>query len=205
MKINKSLGVCIGASTVSAVFLKKQNNSVTVESHITTPHHGNPGDILNKIFSGNIPEKAAVTGKKFRNFLNLTSISEAEAVELASGFLNLSADLIISAGGENFIVYSPGKDNKIARVYTGNKCASGTGEFFLQQIRRMDLNTPEAVSLGSKGDPYNISGRCSVFCKSDCTHALNKGVPRENVVAGLSRMMARKITELVPEDRKQRV
>ena len=41
-------------------------------------------------------------------------------------------------------------------------------------------------------EPHKVSGRCSVFCKSDCTHALNKGIEKEAVVAGLARMMAGK-------------
>ncbi|MGE5680241.1 MAG: acyl-CoA dehydratase activase, partial [Bacillota bacterium] len=196
MIITRSLGICIGASTVSAVILKKQNNSVIIDSVKTLAHNGNPRKAVADIFNGKIPENIAATGKKFRNFLNLTSISEAESIELAAEFLGLSADIIVSAGGENFIVYALDEKNKISKVATGNKCASGTGEFFLQQIKRMDLKTEEAISLGVKGDPYNISGRCSVFCKSDCTHALNKGVAKENVVAGLSRMMAQKIIEL---------
>jgi activator of 2-hydroxyglutaryl-CoA dehydratase len=192
----KSLGICIGASTVSAVYISRHHNSISVISARTLPHNGNPKEILGKIFSNEVPGKITITGKKFRQFLNLTSISEAEAIELAMNNLQLSADLIISAGGENFIVYSLDKQNKISKVSTGNKCASGTGEFFLQQIKRMDLNIEEAVKYGLHGEPYNISGRCSVFCKSDCTHALNKGVAKENVVAGLSKMMAQKIIEL---------
>ncbi|NQV15321.1 activase, partial [bacterium] len=35
------------------------------------------------------------------------------------------------------------------------------------------------------------------FCKSDCTHATNIGVPKGQVVAGLSQMMANKILELL--------
>ena len=110
--------------------------------------------------------------------------------------LQVNADLIISAGGENFVVYLLDKNKKISKAVTGNKCASGTGEFFLQQIKRMNLPVEEAIELGVTGSPYNISGRCSVFCKSDCTHALNKGVSKNNVVAGLSKMMAQKIIEL---------
>ncbi|MCI5223846.1 MAG: activase, partial [Candidatus Electrothrix sp. AR4] len=36
-----------------------------------------------------------------------------------------------------------------------------------------------------------------VFCKSDCTHALNKGVAKDQVVAGLSQMMSGKVLELL--------
>ena len=196
MSVIKSLGICIGASTVSTVHVSRQHNSVSVDFAHTINHNGNPKKILEKIFSKEVPVKIAVTGKKFRHFLNLTSIPEAEAIELALNNLQLSADLVISAGSENFIVYSLDKQNKISKVATGNKCASGTGEFFLQQIKRMDLDIDEAVKYGLQGEPYNISGRCSVFCKSDCTHALNKGVAKENVVAGLSKMMAQKIIEL---------
>ena len=35
------------------------------------------------------------------------------------------------------------------------------------------------------------------FCKSDCTHALNKGAAKSKVVAGLCKMMAGKIEELL--------
>ncbi len=196
MTTKNSLGICIGASSISTVKLKKHLNSYEIDSVGSVVHNGNPSSVINEIFKEEIPDYIAITGKKFRTFLNLPSISEAEAIELALDKLNLTADLIISIGAENFIVYQLDKKNKISRVTTGNKCASGTGEFFLQQIKRMDINVNEAVKLGLKGEPYNISGRCSVFCKSDCTHALNKGVPKENVVAGLSRMMANKIIEL---------
>lgn len=206
MAVQKSLGICIGASTVSAVYIRKQYNTVLIDEARTITHNGNPKKVISDLFSaGKIPPRVTVTGKKFRKFLNLTSISEAEAVETAADHLQLTSDIIISAGGENFIIYALNGDNKISKVCTGNKCASGTGEFFLQQIKRMDLDVEEAIAFGQEGEPYNISGRCSVFCKSDCTHALNKGVEKASVVAGLSKMMAQKIIELTSRVSHQRV
>lgn len=193
---NKALGVCIGASTVSSVLVSNHNGQIKIANQFSLPHHGSPKKIIEEIFSNGIPDKVAVTGRKFKQLLNATSISESEAIENAISYLGLSPDLIISAGGENFILYVIDKKGKITKAITGNKCASGTGEFFLQQIKRMNLSLDDAITLGTNGEPYNISGRCSVFCKSDCTHALNKGVAKENVVAGLSRMMSQKIIEL---------
>ena len=46
-------------------------------------------------------------------------------------------------------------------------------------------------------EPFKVSGRCSVFCKSDCTHALNKGVRKSEVTSGLSLMMAEKVEDLL--------
>ena len=61
----------------------------------------------------------------------------------------------------------------------------------------MDLNADEAIALAENQEPHKIAGRCSVFCKSDCTHALNIGEPKGAVVAGLCKMIANKITELI--------
>lgn len=193
---NRALGICIGASTVSYVLVAQHDEEIKVEKHFSLPHHGSPHQIITDIFSNGAPNKVTVTGRKFKQLLNATSISESEAIETALANSRVTPDLVISAGGENFILYVVDTNGKISKALTGNKCASGTGEFFLQQIKRMDLSLDDAIDKGSCGEPYNISGRCSVFCKSDCTHALNKGVAKENVVAGLSRMMAQKIIEL---------
>ena len=194
--LSRYLGINIGASSISTVELQKCDEQITILSNKTVAHHGNPRNIIEEIFRGEIPDKIVVTGRKFRKLLNITSIPEPEAVELAAEYLQLDTDIIISAGGENFIIYLLDKNRKISKCMTGNKCASGTGEFFLQQIKRMDLSVEEAIDIDDEGAAYKISGRCSVFCKSDCTHALNKGISKSNVISGLCRMMANKIIEL---------
>ncbi len=190
------LGINIGASSISTVELQKTDGHIKIISAKTIAHHGNPKQIIEEIFQNETPVNIVVTGRKFRSLLNVTSIPEPEAVELSAEFLQLDTDIIISAGGENFIIYLLDKNRRISKCMTGNKCASGTGEFFLQQIKRMDLTVEEAINIVDGNEAYNSSGRCSVFCKSDCTHALNKGISKSNVIAGLCRMMANKIIEL---------
>jgi len=104
---------------------------------------------------------------------------------------------LLSLGSENFILYELGEGGTVAGVRTGNKCASGTGEFFLQQIGRMNMSVEDACRGAVEAEPYRVSGRCSVFCKSDCTHALNKGVPGERVAAGLGGMIAEKALDIL--------
>ena len=199
----KSLGICAGASTISLVGLEQSQTGIkTIFSNFQS-HDGNPKKVLRKLLGQleNISEfKIAVTGRKFRNMLNFSAISEPEAVELAAGFI-LPADhpykVVISAGGETTMVYHLDDDGRVDEIHTGNKCASGTGEFFLQQLGRMSITLDEAGDMEMPEKPYVVSGRCSVFCKSDCTHALNKGIAKDRVVAGLSRMMAGKVLELL--------
>ncbi len=203
----KAFGICLGASTISAVEVIKEGNDIKIGRIIRKEHDGNPreifGEVVNELNTGDAP--VLVTGRRFRSFVSLPSVTEPEAVESALHYIHTRTgstahekyDALVSAGGETFMVYRLDDDQRIVGISTGNKCASGTGEFFLQQIKRMDLTIEKAVEAAVNGDPYSVSGRCSVFCKSDCTHALNKGVPVSDVTAGLCEMIASKIIELV--------
>jgi activator of 2-hydroxyglutaryl-CoA dehydratase len=203
--LKKSLGICLGASTIKVVELSISNNQAVITRSLVRNHECNPRESFLSLISGldlSSYDYGMVTGRKFRTILDTPSITEPEAVENALAWLRHSGDrrpyrAVASLGAENFIVYVLDSDGAIATVETGNKCASGTGEFFLQQIRRMDISIGEAVSLAAESDLYKVSGRCSVFCKSDCTHALNKGIPIGRVTAGLCSMMAEKILDLL--------
>jgi len=208
----RSLGLCLGASTVSIVQLEMDRSEPKnpaakqkprVIDFAIHPHEGNPKKTLLDAFSRldvESFERVAATGRKFRRFVNLSSISEPEAVEYAYPYVkppDIECPAVVSAGGETFMVYALDRSGRIANVITGNKCASGTGEFFLQQLRRMDVTLEAAAQWAAVEQPHHVSGRCSVFCKSDCTHATNKGIPRSQVTAGLCKMMANKILELL--------
>jgi predicted CoA-substrate-specific enzyme activase len=204
------IGVCLGASSVSFVHIEQTDNSLSVVNSLSLPHNGDPKNVLldnlKKINPGNLPVVA--TGRKFRNLVNYTKISEPEATELAFDFVSLNEDkytAIASLGGETFMVYTLNEEGRISNVVSKNQCASGTGEFFLQQIKRMDLTADEISNVAKDVEPHKVSGRCSVFCKSDCTHALNKGVEKSEVASGLAQMMAEKVEELLKKASDEKV
>ena len=203
----RSLGICLGASTVTTVEMidegKGSRGRPRTGEVFIEPHEGNPKRVLRdrlRELDTSKYDSFAVTGRRFRKFVNMTSLGEPEALEYALEHANPDGkryNAVVSAGGETFMVYVLDERGKITAVHTGSKCASGTGEFFLQQIRRMGLTLPEAMEAAETGKPHRLSSRCTVFCKSDCTHATNKGVPRGDVVAGLCEMMGQKIVELM--------
>ena len=203
----KSLGICLGASTVSMVQLEQdtvgENGRPIIVDCSRHPHNGSPREtLISALGTMDLTsfDRIAATGRKFRKFTNLSSISEPESVEHAYAYAkpqNISCPAVVSAGGETFMVYVLDRTGRISNILTGNKCASGTGEFFLQQLRRMNVSLDEAAQWAVEEIPHLVSGRCSVFCKSDCTHATNKGIPKSKVTAGLCKMMSDKILELL--------
>lgn len=202
----KSTGICIGASNVTVAQVEYNGNAIEVLETRSIPHEGNPFAILSSIVVDPIvstAEHVAVTGRKIRSFVQMTILSEPEALEEAYAYFLRAGDTaqtIVSAGGESFMVYRLDGHGRIVDVHSGNKCASGTGDFFLQQIKRMDLTFENAMDAVDIENPYAVAGRCSVFCKSDCTHALNKGAAKAQVIAGLCKMMAEKLSELLKRD-----
>jgi predicted CoA-substrate-specific enzyme activase len=209
----RAIGICLGASNVKIVELAREpGGAVSIVRRLVRNHESNPRrvfrELVDELALGSY-ELGVLTGRKFRGIVNAASITEAEAIEQALALMRVrgaegvGANVLVSLGAESFIAYMLTADGHISSIETGNKCASGTGEFFKQQIRRMDISTAEAVRLATDSEEYAVSGRCSVFCKSDCTHALNKGVPIGRVTAGLCQMMAEKVVDLLEKsDRK---
>jgi len=196
------VGISLGSSNIKIVTGEVRGDSFILDHQATCAHGGNPRLVLQELLReyARPNSRIALTGHKLKEQVLLPGISEPEATELALGFLKSelpAVDAIVSAGGENFLVYELDRLGRIATVHVGNKCASGTGEFFLQQVRRMGLDPASATAQAETDAPYKIADRCSVFSKSDCTHALNKGTAKGRVVAGLGRMMAGKIGELL--------
>ena len=209
----RAVGICLGASNVKVVELTREGEAVTITRQIVRGHESNP----RKAFEALVDELdlksyelGALTGRRFRDVVRATSVTEPEALEGALELLAhqgrpLTGNVLVSLGAENFVAYNLDADGHVATVETGNKCASGTGEFFRQQIRRMDVEADRAVALAHSAEVYPVSGRCSVFCKSDCTHALNKGVPIGRVTAGLCQMMSEKVVDLLERSERREV
>lgn len=201
------LGICIGASTIKVAELGEVAGIARLGQTRVSPHDCHLRAGLEQIFAA-FPltryRRVCVTGRKHKHVVNLPTVTEPEAVERALRYVRQRLpedappfDALLSLGSENFIVYELSPAGAIQGVRTGNKCGSGTGEFYLQQLRRMDIPLAHASELARTAEPYAVCGRCSVFCKSDCTHALNKGVPRARVLAGLGDMIADKALEIL--------
>ncbi len=196
-----SLGINIGSSNVKVTML--EGNNILWSS--VEPHEGNfLYTLKNILLSRNIPAdiKSLATGTEGRHLLNINSVIEPLCIEEALQRLNYEVDALVSLGGEDLVVYTIDKNNKIITSFSGNKCASGTGEFFKQQLARMNMNLDDINSIPEHCCVLKLSSRCSVFMKSDCTHRLNKGEANKGDIAlSLSDVMAIKVIDFLKRAR----
>jgi activator of 2-hydroxyglutaryl-CoA dehydratase len=195
------LGLDVGSTSVKACLM---TGGVESWSEVRA-HDGDVVGTARSILAGrSIPDgtPTVVTGGEGRRQFRLERAIGPEALERALAALGLDATAVVSVGGEDLVVYRLDA-GRIVGTYAGNKCASGTGEFFAQQLRRMDLPL-EAVDSPEMEQAcvHRLSSRCSVFMKSDCTHKLNKGeADRHDIVLSLTHVMAGKVLEFLAKAR----
>jgi len=195
--MKSNLGINIGSSSVKIVYL--ENNQVSWFKNLE--HDGNFLETLkNFLKRENFSKetKGFVTGNEGRHLLNLPNEIESLCLEKVLEVKKYQVDAVVSLGGENFVVYTIDSQGKIITSFSGNKCASGTGEFFKQQLGRMDMKLSDLDSISPEAKSYPLSARCSVFMKSDCTHKLNKGeASKDDIVLSLSEVMASKVVDFL--------
>ena len=125
------VGINVGAITIKAVALKNAEATAKVEAH-----QGRPLDVLKRMLAG--PE--FTDAEYFGVSGNIGHISEVAAIQRAIEEVSGNFDAVASLGGESFLVYIV-IGGRITNVLSHNKCAAGSGEFFVQQIGRMGLYT----------------------------------------------------------------
>ncbi|MCK5409534.1 MAG: activase, partial [Candidatus Heimdallarchaeota archaeon] len=188
------VGVNIGSVSVNFVNIDDENNINTIKR----PHLGKPSEVLDEILAENKSLKECF----YRVSGSFGDVSEVVAVERGVSSFDDKFDVVISLGGEAFVLYVLDEEGYIVNVLSHDKCAAGSGEFFIQQIDRLNISLPEAMSLANKGNKIEIASRCSVHCKSDITHKLNRGETSvEDVLASVLASMANKIKGLIFQSR----
>jgi len=185
----------IGAVSVKRV---RVHENGSMETDIRR-HGGDPGGTVRSMLhhGGRIPGGAVVTGPQAASFLSLPYVPESICMEAALRYLGPQPDLVLSLGGECFVVYCMAGGN-IRRTTSSNRCAAGSGEFLVQQFGRMNLDLESGITAAKQGRRVTLASRCSVHCKSDATHKLNKGeCTSADIACSLIASLADRIATLV--------
>ncbi|HXJ67735.1 MAG TPA: acyl-CoA dehydratase activase, partial [Verrucomicrobiae bacterium] len=188
------VGINIGALTVKVAAARSDARIALVSAH-----RGRPLQVLEQMLAG--PEFA--DAEYFGVSGRLGHISEVAAIQRALQEAPGDFDAVASLGGESFLAYIVA-ERRIVNVFSHNKCAAGSGEFFVQQIGRMGLEMEEAIQRSFAGNVVPLASRCSVHCKSDITHKLNRNeATPEDILHTLHDSMASKVVALLEKGQRE--
>jgi len=95
-----------------------------------------------------------------------------------------------------------GQDSKVIKIAKGrvvdfvmnDKCAAGTGRFLevIAEVLSLEIDEMGDISLSSQ-NPAQISNICTVFAEQEVVSSLSKGIPVNDLVAGVHKSMATRI------------
>jgi predicted CoA-substrate-specific enzyme activase len=102
---------------------------------------------------------------------------------------------IIDIGGQDSKVIEIDAQGVVSRFEMNDKCAAGTGRFFevlAHRILNVELEELELMISNAK-NPATISSMCTIFAESEIISFLSQGIAKEDIVAGMSKSIVRRI------------
>lgn len=116
----------------------------------------------------------------------LRVLEEVPALVKGVRALAPQAASVIGVGAQSG-VFATGFAHGSAPEFAMNEsCAAGTGSFFEDQMQRLGLPLESYSDLVARAQSVpRLSGRCSVFAKTDIIHRQQEGVPVEDILQGL--------------------
>jgi predicted CoA-substrate-specific enzyme activase len=140
---------------------------------------------------------ATGSGRKMvGRILGVSDVNEIVTQAKAACYFHPDVRTVIEIGGQDSKLIFVGHDGKngetvIVDHVLNEVCAAGTGSFLDLQAHRLGIPIEEMGPLALQANhPARISGRCSVFAKSDMVHLLQEGTPKSDIVAGLCNALA---------------
>jgi activator of 2-hydroxyglutaryl-CoA dehydratase len=120
------------------------------------------------------------------------------AADLVIDEITAHARGAIAADPEVDTIFEIGGQDAVHRLKRGRfrheqACAAGTGSFLHELAAKLGVDIAgefETVALASKA-PVQLAERCTVFMESDLVSALQRGAPRDDLIAGLAYAVVR--------------
>jgi len=206
------LGIDVGTISVKIACLDDEGRIKFVKG--PERHEGRPATALAALLK-DLPlaeiTSAAVTGggrSWVAKALGIPAVNGLRALSRAFARRHPEVRTIIEIGGHDskLIVMRAlreGEDPVAVDASRSSMCAAGTGSFLDQQAMRLGFAPEELGAQAMKSEkPANVSGRCSVFAKTDLIHLQQIGTRDCDMLAGLCYAVVRTFRSSVAKGRK---
>jgi len=205
------MNLCIGAdlgSTAIKVVIHSGETSLWRGSAPTVPNQERVVRILideglASIGANGAEYRIAATGYGKK----LMSGAQKNIDEISANALGLfrqsggRAGVIINIGGQDSKAIRLASDGRVRDFRMNDKCAAGTGRFFEQAARILDVPLADFARLGAASKKeIDINSTCVVFAESEIVSLLAAGAARQDVIRGLCASVARRAAGLMGKD-----
>lgn len=188
------LGIDIGASTIRLAVV---DGSGAIVRMLRESHKGAAVACLKRMLAhlsdeieGEVCTAYAASGSGcslLRDFdRSVCALEDVPAITRGLSAIAPHARSVVQIGGQSACFIALSEDGSAPRFAMNEGCAAGTGSFFEDQMERLGLRIEDYSRLVANARSVpRLSGRCSVFAKTDIIHRQQEGVPVEDILLGL--------------------
>lgn len=187
------LGIDIGASTIRLAVV---DGSGAIVRMLRESHKGAAVACLKRMLAhlsdeieGEVCTAYAASGSGcslLRDFdRSVCALEDVPAITRGLSAIAPHARSVVQIGGQSACFIALSEDGSAPRFAMNEGCAAGTGSFFEDQMERLGLRIEDYSRLVANARSVpRLSGRCSVFAKTDIIHRQQEGVPVEDILLG---------------------
>ena len=188
------LGLDVGSTTVKAVVMNPETKELLFSGY--RRHNADQAGTAYTLFSEIITRfpgaefYAAVCGSggaPIATAIGAHFVQEVVANAIAVRTFHPESSVAIELGGQDAKIVFFQKDERTGKLSASDmrmngSCAGGTGAFIDEVATLLRVPADDFEALAVKGaQPYDISGRCGVFAKTDIQPLLNQGAMPEDI------------------------
>lgn len=199
-----TLGIDIGSSSSKAVILKDGTELVSSAAIQVGTGTSGPGRVMEAVFENtglkleDMDYTVATGYGRFSVTCADKQISEISCHAKGIYYLIPTARTIIDIGGQDAKAILLTEKGNIAQFYMNDKCAAGTGRFLDVMSRVLEIPLDKMGEAHFRAREWAfVSSTCTVFAESEVISQLSRGIPREDIVAGVHKSVATKSCSLV--------
>ncbi len=199
------LGIDVGSISTKIILLRDGKDMV---GRKVEPTSMEPDKLANTMATALLKENGLEIGDinfvvatgQGRKSIRFADMARTEITAFAKGayFLRPEAEVAVDAGGQGTRVMKMGEMGIISDFRTNVKCSSCTGCFLDTMAMALDVGIEDVGELSKKAaNPEAINTTCTVFAESEVVSLVAKGKSKEDILAGLNDMVAKKIGRLI--------
>jgi predicted CoA-substrate-specific enzyme activase len=199
-------GIDVGSLTAEAIVV--QNGKILGSAQISV--RPNPVDSAREVFDAALKKAGmsengigyAVSTGYGREKIQEAGLANENVSEISChgfGAYSLDSDVrtIIDIGGQDAKVIRINEGGELADFVMNDKCAAGTGHFLEIMSKALGVSLDEIGPLAqSSRRPVEMTNRCSIYVETEVIHFLQRGLPKQDLAAGINRAMAERVFAL---------
>jgi len=108
--------------------------------------------------------------------------------------------LVLDVGGQDCKAIALDGRGRVVDFAMNDKCAAGTGRFFEVMAHALEVDLDDFGALALRAtNRVPLSSVCTVFAESEVVSLVAEGEPVENILAGLCRAAAERVSKLAQQ------